>query len=265
MSVPDVPRWSVVIPYFNEIDYLPKTLAALLAQDFHSFQLILVDNASTDGSGDLARSLLRDARVPVVHLHEPRPGKINALECGIARVDTPFVATCDADTFYPPHYLRRCDEVFHAAGPDVVAVMAVDLTAPPTAGRPRRRQRKKLLWSRIFTRQALTGGFGQSFRTQALRAVGGFSAARWPYVLEDHEIMQRLFKIGRSRYDFDLWCIPSARRADRTAADWTLLERRLYRYLPYRFKDWFFYSFLAKRFAARNLGHLALRRKTWLG
>ena len=139
MSVRDVPRWSVVIPYFNEIDYLPKTLAALLAQDFESFQLILVDNASTDGSGDLARSLLRDARVPVIHLHEPRPGKINALECGIARVDTPFVATCDADTFYPPHYLRRCDEVFHAAGPDVVAVMAVDLTAPPTAGRPRRR------------------------------------------------------------------------------------------------------------------------------
>ena len=50
-------RWSVVIPYFNERDYLPATLASLYTQDMRAFRLILVDNASTDGSGALAREI----------------------------------------------------------------------------------------------------------------------------------------------------------------------------------------------------------------
>ena len=45
-------RWSVVIPYFNERDYLPATLASLYTQDMRAFRLILVDNASTDGTRD---------------------------------------------------------------------------------------------------------------------------------------------------------------------------------------------------------------------
>ena len=87
--------------------------------------------------------------------------------------------------------------------------------------------------------------------------------ARWPYVLEDHEIMQRIFKLGTSRYDFDLWCTPSNRRSDRTSVNWTLGEQVLYHLTPFALKDWFFYSFLARRFAARKLSQLNLREKTW--
>jgi glycosyltransferase involved in cell wall biosynthesis len=259
------PRWSVVLPYFNEVEYLPATLAALIAQDGAPFQLILVDNASTDGSGDLCRELLKGCRhITTIYLHEPRPGKTNALECGLARVDTEFVAFCDADTYYPPHYLRRCDEVFARAPKDVVAVMASRLSGPPRHGRPRLRQIKTMIRARIFTKQSLTGGFGQSFRTSALGAVGGFSTEIWPFVLEDHEIMQRIFKVGRSRYDFDLWCVPSMRRKNRKNVDWTYLELRMYGVVPFIFKDWYFYKFLHNRFAARNLDQVNLREKSWL-
>ncbi len=127
-------RWSVVVPYFNERNYLPAMLASLIAQQFRPFELILVDNASTDGSEDLARGILKYAiGITPLYLREPRPGKINAMECGLARVGTEFVAFCDADTFYPPHYLARCDEVFAASKADVVAVMAGNLSGPPTA------------------------------------------------------------------------------------------------------------------------------------
>ncbi len=76
MEIPAAVRWSVVIPYFNEKDYLSSTLASLLAQTFRPFQLILVDNASTDGSVEVCRSLLaaRGDVVPV-YLDEPRRGK----------------------------------------------------------------------------------------------------------------------------------------------------------------------------------------------
>ncbi|MHB1205515.1 MAG: glycosyltransferase family 2 protein, partial [Rhodospirillaceae bacterium] len=196
-----MPTWSVVLPYYNETAYLRPTLDSLFAQTFRAFRLILVDNASTDGSGDLARSLAAEhPDVETLHLHESRPGKIHALQCGLAKVDTLFVAFCDADTFYPAHYLQRCDELFVSAGEDVVAVMAMDLPQDHEGAAARRKRAKVMAVSRLLAKQTHTGGFGQSFRTEVLRKAGGFSADLWPFVLEDHEVMQRVFKFGSSRY-----------------------------------------------------------------
>jgi glycosyltransferase involved in cell wall biosynthesis len=265
MKIPRAARWSVVIPYFNEKDYLPATLASLRAQTFRPFRLILVDNASTDGSAEICRSLLAaSGDIIPAYLDETRPGKINALERGLAAVDTEFVAFCDADTYYPPHYLERCARIFDQSPPDVAAVMATDLPSSPRETRAKCRQLKAMLVSRLLAKQGHTGGFGQTFRTAALREAGGFSAELWPFVLEDHEVMQRVLKIGRARYDFDLWCIPSQRRNDREGVNWTLWERILYHTVPFVFKDWFFYNFLHKRFQARQLGQLNLREKTWI-
>ena len=49
------PRWTFVIAYYNEADFLPATLAALAAQTV-PFRLVLVDNGSTDGSDAIARA-----------------------------------------------------------------------------------------------------------------------------------------------------------------------------------------------------------------
>ncbi len=259
-----MPTWSVVLPYYNETAYLRPTLDSLFAQTFRAFRLILVDNASTDGSGDLARSLAAEhPDVETLHLHESRPGKIHALQCGLAKVDTPFVAFCDADTFYPAHYLQRCDELFVSAGEDVVAVMAMDLPQDPEGAAARRKRAKVMAVSRLLAKQTHTGGFGQSFRTEVLRKAGGFSADLWPFVLEDHEVMQRVFKFGSSRYAPDLWCVPSGRRADRSGVGWTTAEQLLYHLTPFALKDWFFYSFLKQRFAARALDNAKLREKSW--
>lgn len=258
-------RWTVVLPYFNEEDYIAATLASLLAQTLRPFTLVLVDNASTDRSTEVCRAMLEGAKdVVPVYGQELRPGKTNALELGLQHVDTAFVALCDADTHYPPHYLKRCDALFASSPPDVVAVMAVHQYAGASRLRAFLRQAKVVMRSLIYTKQCLTGGCGQCFRTAALKAVGGFSTRIWPFVFEDHEIMQRIFKIGRSRYAFDLWCIPAERRNDRSRVDWTYWERRLYGVLPFAFKDWYFYSFLRRRFEARGLYQTRLREKSWL-
>ena len=47
---------SVIIPAYNEEQYLGKTLEAVLAQDYPDFEVIVVDNASTDGTAKIARS-----------------------------------------------------------------------------------------------------------------------------------------------------------------------------------------------------------------
>ena len=126
-----------------------------------------------------------------------------------------------------------------------------------------RKRAKVMMVSRILSRQTHTGGFGQSFRTETLRKAGGFSAELWPFVLEDHEVMQRVCKFGRSVYAPDLWCIPSNRRKDRTGVGWTTLEQALYHLTPFALKDWFFYRFLARRFTMRALDNAKLRQKSW--
>ncbi len=123
--------WTVVMAYYNEADYLTATLRSLDAQTLKPFRLILVDNASSDGSAALARAeaaAMRD--VEVIHLFAEQPGKIHALEVANPHVTTEFVAFTDADTFYPPHYLKTAQQAFVEGGARVAAVMATDVTDP---------------------------------------------------------------------------------------------------------------------------------------
>ena len=251
-------KWTFVIAYYNEAEYLGATLASLAAQTLKPFRLILVDNASTDASPAIAHAAML-AHIEVVHLSEARPGKIFALEAAMPHLATEFVAFGDADTFYPPDYLAIAEAAYTA--PDVVAVMATDVPAEPAAALRKRRHNQ--IASRLWPKQTHTGGFGQTFRTAPFLAAGGYAERFWPYVLMDHEIMQRIVHHGRVVYPFDLWCIPSDRRADRTRVRWTLAERLLYHFTPAAAKDWYFYRFLGPRLQARKLGHLNLREKTW--
>ncbi|WP_230768965.1 glycosyltransferase family 2 protein [Sphingomonas sp. Leaf4] len=250
-------RWTFVIAYYNEADYLPATLATLAAQGV-PFRLVLVDNASTDGSDAIARNFAAPG-VEVVHCQEARPGKIHALEAAMAHLTTEFSAFGDADTFYPPHYLAEAERAFDA-DPAVVAVMALGVDA---SGQPLRRALYSGIVTKILSKQTHTGGYGQAFRTSALGQAGGFSEKHWPYVLLDHEIMQRVAKLGRVVYPYRFWAKPSPRRADRRRVRWTLAERVLYHLTPFAAKDWYFYRFLGPRLQARGITHLNLRDKPW--
>lgn len=260
---------SIIIPYFNERDYIAATLESLGNQQSRDFCLILVDNASTDGSAAIARAVM--ARFPDIKcqfLFNPVPGQLPTLEVGLARVATPFVASCDADTIYPPHYVETCLKLFTSVPSDVpeepvVGVMAISLYETPDQPQSRQRIRKVLLKSRLFRSQCHTGGYAQAYRTAALRAAGGFQNARWPYVLYDHEVYERVRSFGAIRYDRSHYCFPSSRRVDRRSVSWTWGERMVYRFMPSKRKGWFFYSFLAQRFAQRGLVQVKLRERSF--
>jgi glycosyltransferase involved in cell wall biosynthesis len=255
---------SVVIPYYNEQEFLPATLASLKQQTLRPFTLILVNNGSTDASEGLARAVMNDATdIAVRFINEPQPGKLMALATGIAAVETAFVATCDADTYYPPHYLATCLRLFETGGPTVVGVMACDIYAPPARFLSRVQRFKIATVARLLPRQCHSGGYAQAFRTKALREAGGFSPVHWPYTLEDQEIVHRLLKRGKVVHSSKHWCMPSVRREDRSAVTWTLLERILYHLTPFALKDWLFYRFLARRFDARGMHYVKLRDKSW--
>lgn len=253
------PLITLVLPYYNEADYIAATLRSLAEQSDRRFKLVLVDNASTDFSAQLARQSCETmGDIEVAFLDEQQPGKIFALRTGIAAAQTRFVATLDADTIYPADYVRRILQGF-ASHADAVAVLAFDRPL----GSPPRASARQWLFADYLPKKCHTGGFGQAFDAKALGRCGGFDPVRWPYVLEDHEIIARIGKLGSLVYSDDHVCFPSDRRTDRSDCNWSLSERVLYKLVPSIMLDWFFYSFLAKRFERRGLRNIKLRDQTW--
>ncbi len=252
------PEWTVLIPFFNERTLLPATLASLAKQDV-PFELILIDNASTDGGGDFAADICQRLGLRFKLLTDRRPGKVNALQTGLTRVRTPFVATCDADTLYPADYLRQAQVLLE--GRNAVAGGACFMPRGASADDRRAAMARMARAAALLPKQCHTGGAGQIFRTDALRQAGGFDADRWGYVLEDHEIMHRMVKIGALAFGGALWCTPSPRERDRDSIRWTLVERILYHATPGEARDWFFYTFLAGRLRARRLTSDRIRER----
>jgi glycosyltransferase involved in cell wall biosynthesis len=253
------PLLTLVLPYFNEEHFIGETLASLAGQVDRRFRLVLVDNASTDRSTEVARGALADlGGLEVDWLGEPTPGKIHALRRGIAAARTPFVGTIDADTFYPPEYTERALGLL-MRDPSTAAALAF------TLGEDRRQAVSPFRWlaARIWPRKCHGGGAGQCYRREMLEEAGGFAETVWPYVLEDHEIIHRLGRQGRLAYARDHVCYPSARRVDRSACSWNMTDRLLYKLLPAGAMDWFFYRFLAKRLERRGLKTARLQDRQW--
>ncbi len=110
------PRFSVVIPAFNEAGYLPACLQSLARQDFtDAVEVIVVDNNSTDRTAEIGRA--HGATV----LHQTRPGVCWARQAGTLAARGEIVISTDADTVFTPGWLTQIDRKLRA-DPDCVAV-----------------------------------------------------------------------------------------------------------------------------------------------
>ncbi|MFD1788326.1 glycosyltransferase family 2 protein [Sphingomonas floccifaciens] len=256
------PLWTVLLPFFNERDYLAATIASLAAQTV-TFRLILIDNASTDGSAEIAVAAARAHGIDHLLVVERTPGKVAALQAGFVHAHTRWTATCDADTLYPAGYLAQAGALLSRKGCVVAGAYFIE---PGTDEDTRRaRARTVTLIGRLLPRQSHTGGAGQAFCTRTLRQGGGFDPARWNLVLEDHEIIHRALgkggRCGTMRYSRDFWCAPSPRERDRASIRWTGLERLMYSLAAPFAGDWFFYEFLGPRLMRRRLASHRIRER----
>ena len=91
---------SVVIPVYNEVNTLPVLLDLVLARP-EATEIILVDDASTDGSGEYLRTLAGAPRIRVL-FHAKNQGKGAALRTGFAAATCDIVLIQDADLEYDP-------------------------------------------------------------------------------------------------------------------------------------------------------------------
>lgn len=206
-------RVSVIVCAFNEASYLPPCLHSLLAQTRLPDEIIVVNNASTDATGEVARSF---AGVSVID--EPRKGLVVAREAGRQTAGGDVLAYIDADCRVPPHWLARVERRF-ADDPAVVGVTgpyrfydwdrlgcllvrAYDyLIAPPTHA---------LVHHGLGLGAVLYGG-NFAVRRDALSEIGGFDTSI-EFHGEDTNLGRRLTPRGRIALAGDCWVLTSARR-----------------------------------------------------
>jgi len=121
------PAVSIITPAYNAASYLQEAVDSALAQTFGDFELLVIDDGSTDGTLDLARQLAQqDARVHA--LATDHVGVSAARNFGMSRARGRFFALLDSDDTWFPDFLAAQLSVFERfPGTDVVSGNALNL------------------------------------------------------------------------------------------------------------------------------------------
>jgi glycosyltransferase involved in cell wall biosynthesis len=116
-----LPPLTVVIACFNEETRIEETLEYVCMQAYPDLRILVADDGSTDRTAELVRARAeRDKRISVVTF--PHRGKARTLTAAVDLVETPVVATVDADTLLMEGALERIVCRLLISPPDTVAV-----------------------------------------------------------------------------------------------------------------------------------------------
>ena len=162
-------RASVVVPVLNGASTIGSTLASLDAQTLtpEEYEVIVVDDGSTDGTPDLVRGFAEVLRVNVVVIQRPHAGPAAARNAGVEVATGELVAFTDADVEVAPDWLERALERLDA---DTRLDGIEGRTVPKgTVGTYTHQMRNLagglfMTCNMIYRRAALAGGFDERFK-----------------------------------------------------------------------------------------------------
>lgn len=102
----NTPQVSVVVPAYNVSSYIEEALVSLERQSFQEFEVLVVDDGSTDGTADVVKPFCqRDSRFRL--LQKPNGGLSSARNYGIRHACTEYIALLDGDDVYEPDKLAN--------------------------------------------------------------------------------------------------------------------------------------------------------------
>ena len=104
-----MPFFSVIIPLYNKEKFVEKTLRSVLSQTFDDYELIVIDDCSTDKSLDAVKGL-NDRRIKLIS-HEKNQGLSAARNTGIRNASSDCIAFIDADDTWEPFFLEKMAEL----------------------------------------------------------------------------------------------------------------------------------------------------------
>jgi biofilm PGA synthesis N-glycosyltransferase PgaC len=214
---------TVIVPAYNEAASVVDTIKSLVGQTRPPARIVVVDDCSTDGTGDVAAALGVDVLRPLSNTGS----KAGAQTFALPFITSPYVMAIDADTVLAPDAIEELSVAF--AAPGVAA--ASGLVLPRHVGTVWERGRYvEYLYSFTFHKQVqdaygkplIASGCFSAYRTDVLRSIGGWSSRT---MAEDMDLTWSLYERGWGvRFVPDAVCYPIEPH------NWTFLAKQLRRW-----------------------------------
>lgn len=103
-----MPFFTVIIPLYNKEKYIENAIKSIINQTFTDFELLIINDCSTDKSVEIASKFLSE-KVHLIH-HEKNSGLAATRNTGIKKATSNYVTFLDADDLWKPHFLEK---IFH--------------------------------------------------------------------------------------------------------------------------------------------------------
>lgn len=111
---------SIIIPYYNQGEYIEETLRSVLAQTYENIEIIIVNDGSTDNSDEVIQNLIRE-NPSILYFSVPNGGVSKARNFGITKAIGKYILPLDADDIIMPEYTKMAVEEFKK-DPELVVV-----------------------------------------------------------------------------------------------------------------------------------------------
>ncbi len=105
--------FSIIIPTFNRAHVLSRAIESILTQDFSDWELIVIDDGSSDNTGDIVR-LFADVDLRITYHFSENQGAAAARNLGASFVSGKYITFLDSDDEYLPSHLAKRDEILSA-------------------------------------------------------------------------------------------------------------------------------------------------------
>jgi glycosyltransferase involved in cell wall biosynthesis len=191
-----MPKVSVIIPTYNAMTYLSETVESVLRQTYPDFELLIIDDGSSDQTVQWISQLV-DSRVRLIP--QTNQGVAVARNTGIAKAQGEYVAFLDHDDLWEPTKLEkqvRYLEDNPAVGLVHTWMVLVDQCGKST-GRVISSNAEGDVWKQLLERNTIASS-SVMVRRCCFETVGVFSPSRDLYTVEDWEMWVRI----ASRYPF---------------------------------------------------------------
>src|ERR1700733_297511 len=112
------PQVNVIIPAHNAAKYLPIAIESVMAQTFHDWSIVLVNDGSTDNTDEIVAPFISALGDKIKYIKQPKSGVSAARNTAIRNSSAEFLAILDADDLWLPRRLEESLECFRTR-PDV--------------------------------------------------------------------------------------------------------------------------------------------------
>lgn len=217
-----MPKVSVIIPTYNSMRYLTETVESVLRQTYQDFELIIVDDGSSDRTVQWVSELV-DPRVKVIS--QQNQGVCVARNTGIADAQGEYIAFLDHDDLWQPTKLEkqvRCLDENPAVGLVHTWMVLVDEYGKST-GRVMTSNAEGDAWKQLIEQNTVASS-SVMVRRCCLETVGVFSPSRELYTVEDWDLWIRI----AARYSFAMIKEPLLswrQHANNGSKNWRLMEQ----------------------------------------